>query len=118
MARLVEDYLTAPLQPQVFPHQHPISPATLNDIAGQYRRLTYRFPAQAGTLDRDRLMIESRSGKLLIRRASGPVRQLVPTGDQQFRWPDQSRASLFIGPDTAGKVYYQDGSDRYIQVRD
>lgn len=118
MTRLVEDYLTAPLQPPELPHQHPVSPAKVNETTGRYCRLTYRFPTQAESAGRDCLMIESSSGKLLVSKASEPVRQLVPTGERQFRWPGQNRASQFIGPGPSGKVYYQDGSDSYIKVRD
>jgi hypothetical protein len=114
MRRLVEQYLAADLTPPDIPPALVLEQKDVTEITGRYRRLTYRFPAQAETVGREVLTIRFESGKLVVLDASGRARQLVPTATGLFRWTEEPRASQFIGRDESGEIYYLDGNDSWV----
>jgi CubicO group peptidase (beta-lactamase class C family) len=100
----IEDYLVAGETP-VLPPVAAVDKAQLQRLTGRYRALTWRFPAAASGLERDRLEVGLSDGGLLLRTNQGQQHRLLPVSARLFRRADQPLA-------TSAFVEY--GADLYL----
>jgi CubicO group peptidase (beta-lactamase class C family) len=110
----IEDYLVegnTPPQPPVAD----VDNAQLQPLRGRYRALTWRFPATASGLKRDRLEVSLTDGGLLLHTAQGQQHRLLPFSARLFRRADQPLAtSAFV--EYGDDVYLLGEFGNYLRI--
>jgi hypothetical protein len=113
MQAAVERYLVQGLTAENAPPVYPLNAARRQQILGLYRRASWRFPARREEARREALEIMVIDG-LLYTQADGRERQrLLPVSDSLFRRRRDNRATVFVGSDADGEIYFQEDSDNF-----
>lgn len=116
MQAAVERYLVQGLTAENAPPVYLLNAARRQQILGLYRRASWRFPARREEARREALEIMVIDGQLYTQ-ADGRERQrLLPVSDSLFRRQRDNRATVFVGSDADGEIYFQEDSDNFAKI--
>jgi CubicO group peptidase (beta-lactamase class C family) len=112
MQVLVEDFLIRGVEPGATPPVYRLSPSETAQRVGSYRQASWRFPGSELQVMR----ISETDGSLTTRIGEGGEKRLIPVTAVHYRRPHHNRATVFLGPDEAGRMYYQDDQYNFGRV--
>ena len=98
------------------PPVYPLNAARRQQILGLYRRASWRFPARREEARREVLEIMVIDGQLYTQAAGRERQRLLPVSDSLFRRQRDNRATVFVGSDTDGEIYFQEDSDNFAKI--
>jgi hypothetical protein len=116
MQAAVERYLVQGLTAEKAPPVYALSEVRKRQILGRYGRASWRFPGRRDERRRETLEIIAIDGQLYTWRDGRERQQLLPVSDSLFRRPRDNRATVFVGSDTGGEIYFQEDSDNFFKI--
>jgi CubicO group peptidase (beta-lactamase class C family) len=113
MQTAVERYLIKGLTAEKAPPVYVLDPPGRQQLLGLYGRTSWRFPGRREEARKETLEIIAIDGQLYTQGGVGQRQRLLPVSDVLFRRQQDNRATVFVGRDGDGKIYFQEDSDNF-----
>ena len=113
--RHFENLLTKNLVAKAAPETFKLDSKTINKIEGAYERKNYRF----GNNSKNpiNLKIIYKNQELIAQFSNKKAKKLTPISEIFFHYPNENRATIFIGEAEDGEIYFQDENNSYLKIK-
>ena len=116
MQTAVEQYLVQGLTAEKAPPVHVLDTATRQQLLGRYGRTSWRFPDRREEAGRETLEIIGIDGQLYTQGEGHQRQPLLSVSDSLFRRQQDNRATVFVGSNADGEIYFQEDSDNFLKI--